>query len=185
MANLTTSDAGKLHIKTEENAPLLKKADSDFVDAYFDSNGYAIGWGSRYDLDGSPISSSQSSRVSYCKLLFDRDVKNAEATVNQSVTASLKQGQFDALIDFVYQFGASKFKSSTLLKVVNSNPNDINAVATELRRWINVNGQPNNVLIARREKNITQYGSGVVKPSNWFWFLLVLVISIGYYFRTK
>jgi lysozyme len=184
MPNLTTSEAGKLHIKTEENAPLLTKSDETFVDAYFDSNGYAIGWGTRYDMDGSPITKDQSARISYCKQLFNRDVAAAAATVNSKVTASLKQGQFDALVDFVYQFGASRLASSTLLKVVNATPNDLQAVATEFRKWINVNGKPNAVLIARREKNILQYGSGAVNQSTLVWVILVLVIAFIFY-RTR
>ena len=47
--------------------------------------------------------------------------------------ASLTQGQFDALVDFVFNLGSSRLASSTLLVDLNAGRYD--AAGAELLRW--------------------------------------------------
>ncbi|AYQ31976.1 lysozyme [Runella sp. SP2] len=183
----TTSAAGILHIKQYENAKLIPLNPTDWIKAYWDSNGYAIGWGSRFDLDGSKITSDQICTIKYANMLLNKDVKAAETAVNNAVKVDLTQGQFDALVDFVYQFGATAFSTSTLLKVVNSTPNDFTAVAAQLRRWVNVNGQVSTSIQKRREANIIQYTSGgAVQSVAWLWAVIVAVLAFSFFkFRNR
>jgi len=64
--------------------------------------------------------------------------KDFTAAVN-SLTAgvSLNQNQFDALLCFTYNQGKGAFKSSTLLKKVNKNPNDP-SIRDEFAKWVYV-----------------------------------------------
>lgn len=180
----TTSTAGKLHIKTQENAKIINLPDTAFLSSYWDSNGYAIGYGTRYGDTGKPITKDEYVRKSYVEQLFNRDVAAAESVVNKAVTVSLSQGQFDACIDFVYQFGASRFQTSTLLKVINKSPADYAAVSAEFRRWINVNGSPNDTLKKRRELNIVQYTTGgAVQSVTVVWVAIVAVLALAFYFN--
>lgn len=180
----TTSTAGKLHIKTQENAKIINLPDTAFLSAYYDSNGYAIGYGTRYGDTGKPITKDEYVRKSYVEQLFNRDVAAAEVIVNRYVTVSLSQGQFDSLIDFVYQFGGSKFVTSTLLRVVNENPANYAAVSAEFRRWINVNGSPNEALKKRRELNIVQYTTGgAVQSVTVVWVVIVAILAAAFYFN--
>ncbi|MFN8349423.1 MAG: lysozyme [Spirosomataceae bacterium] len=183
----TTSDAGKLHIKQYENAKIINLSNDTFLESYWDSNGYAIGYGTRFGDTGQPIQKDEIVRKSYVEQLFNRDISAAESGLNASVIVTLTQGQFDALIDFIYQFGLTRFRSSTLLKVVNSTPNDYTAVATEFRKWVNVNGSPNTALQKRREANIVQYtGGGAVQSVTWIWVLIVAVMAVAFYaYRNK
>lgn len=180
----TTSTAGKLHIKTQENAKIINLPDTAFLSAYWDSNGYAIGYGTRYGDSGKPITKDEYVRKSYVEQLFNRDIAAAESGVNKLLTVSLNQGQFDSLIDFVYQFGVSALKGSTLLKVINANPADYAAVSAEFRRWINVNGSPNEVLKKRRELNVVQYTSGgAVQSVTVVWVVIVAILAAAFYFN--
>ena len=182
----TTSEAGKLHIKKQENAAIINLPGTTFLKPYWDSNGYAVGYGTRFGDTGKPIQADEIVRKSYADQLFNRDVAACETAVNGAVKVSLTQGQFDALIDFVYQFGKTSFLTSTLLKVVNSTPNDYTAVATQFRRWVNVNGQPNDTLKKRRELNIVQYTSGgAVQSVNWIWVFIVALLAGSFYAYKK
>lgn len=83
------------------------------------------------------------------------DVKEAERAVN-SKGLNLNQNQFDALIDFVFNFGDKKFSESTLLKLLKKNVNDP-AIAGELRKWVYSGGKKTTGLITRREKEANLY----------------------------
>lgn len=76
------------------------------------------------------------------------DMAEAAKAVNALVKVALTQGQFDALCDFVFQFGLPKFQSSTLLRLLNAGQYE--QAAGQFKYWILVNGHPNAGLIKRR-----------------------------------
>jgi GH24 family phage-related lysozyme (muramidase) len=57
------------------------------------------------------------------------DLAWAEQTVNESVKVILTQNQYDALVSFVFNIGATAFKKSTLLKLLNQGLYDMAAEA--------------------------------------------------------
>ena len=61
------------------------------------------------------------------------DVIDAEKLVTKSVTVPLTQGQFDALVDFVYNLGSGAFLGSTLLKVLNNG--EYSTASNEFIKW--------------------------------------------------
>lgn len=61
------------------------------------------------------------------------DLKEHESVVKQSVTVPLTQGQYDALVSFVYNLGGGNFRSSTLLKLLNQGKYD--EVPEQFMRW--------------------------------------------------
>ncbi len=65
--------------------------------------------------------------------LLKRDISYFEDVVNSCVTVPLTQSQFDALISFVYNVGATAFKNSTLLRKLNDS--DYAGAANEFTRW--------------------------------------------------
>lgn len=67
--------------------------------------------------------------------LFDSDLKPRERSVEKLVKVDLNPNQFSALVSFVFNIGAEKFKTSTLLKYVNQEKFD-NA-AMEFDKWVN------------------------------------------------
>lgn len=77
------------------------------------------------------------------------DVIIAERAVNQLVSVPLSQGQFDALVSFVFNLGANAFSRSTLLKKLNEG--DCYLAAEEFERWVYASGRKLAGLVARRE----------------------------------
>jgi lysozyme len=75
--------------------------------------------------------------------IFRRDLRAFEAVVEKHVTAELTQGQFDALVDLVFNIGEENFRTSTLLRVLNQGQYD--KVPAELMKW--VKGRQNGQLV--------------------------------------
>lgn len=76
------------------------------------------------------------------------DLADAEKTVNARVVAPMTQGQFDALVSFVFNVGAGAFAASTLLKKLNAR--DYDGAADELLRWNKAGGRVLAGLTKRR-----------------------------------
>ena len=81
--------------------------------------------------------------------ILARDIAIAESAVGRLVKVPLTQGQFDALVDFVFNLGAGRFASSTLLTYLNAGNTD--AAAWQLLAWDHAGSQEIAGLKARRE----------------------------------
>lgn len=65
---------------------------------------------------------------------LETDVSHAEVAVNSGVKVKLTQNQFDALVSFTFNVGASAFLNSTMLKFINKG--DFVAAAQQFNRWV-------------------------------------------------
>lgn len=90
---------------------------------------WTIGYGHTGDVQpGQRISASRAER-----LLRD-DLAACAAQVEELVRVPLLDGQFGALVSFVFNVGAGSLRSSTLLRRLNSG--DYECVPSELARWV-------------------------------------------------
>lgn len=80
--------------------------------------------------------------------LLDDDVTLAEESVRRLVHVPLTQGQFDALVDFVFNLGAARLAQSTLLKELNAGRYAI--AARQFSLWNRAGGRVMPGLKARR-----------------------------------
>ena len=92
------------------------------------------------------------------------DMLGAQLAVVNNVEAHITPDQYGALVDFVFNVGAGNFKTSTLLKVVNSKQSN-QLVADQFRRWKVSNGEVLQALITRREREVNLYTGGVVSKA--------------------
>jgi lysozyme len=86
------------------------------------------------------------------------DMTKAQTVVMLSVTRHLTDGQYGALCDFVYNVGGTRFRSSTLRRVVNNN--QFYRVPGQFRRWVRAGGKPLKGLVERREREIVLFFGG-------------------------
>ena len=95
------------------------------------------------------------------KRLLQDDLISREDLVNRLVKVPLAQGQFDALVHFIFNVGNGAFKNSTLLKKLNRG--DYSAVSNEIRKWniVTVAGQKqvSDGLANRREVECSMWES--------------------------
>jgi lysozyme len=126
---------------------LLKKSEGFRDRVYADVAGFpTIGFGHRLRSNESyPIGIS----LSQGEAILSQDFAIAEAAIARLVKVTLTQGQFDALVDFVFNLGAGRLASSTLLGYLNTGKYD--AAAWELLVWDHAGSREIASLKARRE----------------------------------
>ena len=128
----------------EAGLELIKEFEGCKLTAYLDSVAVpTIGYGHTKDVS---IGMRCTKEEADAWLL--EDLKDAETCVNGAVTVPLTQNEFDALVSFVFNFGCTKFRGSTLLrKLLDS---DYDGAALEFRRWDRAGGQVLAGLTRRR-----------------------------------
>lgn len=114
------------------------------------ANVATIGYGSTRYANGLKVTLKDSpiSELQAIELLKDT-LKQYEQAVDAYCRDDINQNQFDALVDFAYNCGNGNLKSSTLLKKVNANPNDI-TIGLEFAKWNKGGGKILNGLVKRR-----------------------------------
>lgn len=123
---------------------LIKKFETLQLSAYWDVDGYSIGYG-HHLLPGESYSVIDEATADQLLL---KDTAIAQNAVNSLVTVPLTQNQFDALTDFVYNEGVGHFTDSTLLR--NLNAGDMQGAADQFDAWIYAGGSVVDALIERR-----------------------------------
>ena len=104
----TISSKGKLFIKNQETCVLT---------AYWDSNGYSIGWGHH----GSDVKKGMKISKAQADKFFNKDIKEIEASANRLLKSlpykyTFSQNFFDGLCSFVYNCGESGVQKSEFYK---------------------------------------------------------------------
>lgn len=81
--------------------------------------------------------------------LLKGDVLVVEQFLN-GLNIAIKQGQFDALVDFCFNLGQQKLLNSTLLAKILAHAAD-DEITAQFRRWVYGGGKKLNGLVKRRE----------------------------------
>ncbi|CAK0768518.1 lysozyme [Gammaproteobacteria bacterium] len=82
------------------------------------------------------------------ELILVADLVSSEEAVRKWVDVALTQGQFDALVSFVFNVGVGSFRGSTLLRKLNAG--DVAEAAGEFGRWNKAGGKVVEGLVRRR-----------------------------------
>lgn len=115
-----------------------------------------IGWGSTYYEDGKKVKMGDKITKERADALFLKIAEDFAKRVRGLVKKELTENQFSALVSFTYNVGVGAFQRSTLLRKVNSNPNDP-TIHNEFMRWNKVAGKPVRGLTRRRESESKLY----------------------------
>lgn len=108
----TISNNGKSFIKKQETCVLT---------AYWDSNGYSIGWGHH----GSDVKKNMRITKAQAQAYFNKDIKAIEAGANRIISSlpyrySFSQEFFDGLCSLVYNCGEGGVMKSDFYKRLKS-----------------------------------------------------------------
>jgi lysozyme len=126
---------------------LLKRSEGFRSHVYLDVAGIStIGYGHKLLH---PESFPRGIDESFAAKILLSDVRDAEDAVARLVKAPLTQGQFDALVDFVFNLGQGRLASSTLLTDLNAGRLD--AAAQQLLCWDHSGAKEISALKTRRE----------------------------------
>jgi lysozyme len=116
-----------------------------------------IGYGNTFYPNGTKVKItdpqiSKAKAMEYLRFVAD----SFAVKVDSLVTSNVTQNQFNALVSLAYNIGLGNFGKSTILKLVNNNPNDGN-IAKEFLRWNKQAGKVLNGLTNRRIKESALY----------------------------
>jgi lysozyme len=106
--------------------------------------------GTRVQMNDAPITKQRAEQL--LQHTADRFASKVVNLIKKPVT----QNQFNALVSFAFNVGSGALASSTLLKLVNINPNDA-MIAKEFLKWNKVNKVPVQGLTNRRIKESALY----------------------------
>jgi len=116
-----------------------------------------IGYGNTYYPNGKRVTLLDNKITKeYAFEIFKEVADRFAKRVNEMVKVDLTQNQFNALTSFAYNVGTGNFASSTLLKKVNANPNDL-AIELEFKKWTKANKVVVQGLVNRRKKEALIY----------------------------
>lgn len=119
--------------------------------AYDDGVGiWTIGFGTIKYPNGTRVKKGDTCTLDQAKEYMRHDLIEFEHTVNSSVKVPLNQNQFDALVSLAYNIGSNAFKSSTLVKKLNTG--DYQGAADQFNAWINAGGKRMQGLVNRRDR---------------------------------
>jgi lysozyme len=116
-----------------------------------------IGYGNTYYPNGKRVTLLDAQITKeYAFEIFKEIADKFAKRVASMVKKPLTQNQFNSLVSFTYNVGTGAFSTSTLLKKVNANPNDL-TIRTEFMRWNKANRVVVNGLTRRRKKESDLY----------------------------
>ena len=149
---MRTSQDGKNHIKGFENRPLLTVP--GFIARVYDDNGApAIAYGHRL-LPGEEFPDGLNEAGG--SALLDKDLETRfEGMVNAHIPEGVTptQGNFDALVSFVYNI---RNQPQSLIQLLSHGWDE---VPNQLPRWCHNNGQVDQGLLARRQAEVDMWNS--------------------------
>ena len=122
----------------------IKRSESCVLTAYQDSAGiWTIGYGHTSGVKkGDRITAYQAEQF------LKEDLVKFETIANK-VKRIATQGQYDAVLDFIYNCGPGNFNSSTLKKYIESGRKTWE-IQEQFLRWVNAGGKKLGGLVTRR-----------------------------------
>lgn len=147
---------------SERGVELIKRFETFQSKPYRCPGGYAtIGYGSTFYEDGRRVTLNDPPITqARADSLLLQVLKQFEVHVDSVTRDDIAQHQFDALVSFCFNVGADSLKRSTLLKKVNTDPNDP-TIRAEFRRWVYANGKRLVGLARRRDAEWKLYSGAV------------------------
>ena len=136
---------------SNKGVDLICEFEGEQLIAYDDGVGiWTIGFGTIKYPNGVRVKKGDTCTLEQAKEYMRHDLIEFEHTVNISVKVPLNQNQFDALVSLAYNIGSSAFKSSTLVKKLNTG--DYQGAADQFNVWVNAGGKRMQGLVNRRDR---------------------------------
>ena len=136
---------------------LIKQFEGFSSTAYWDVDGYSIGYGHHGARAGQTITKAEA------ESLLQYDLAVFEQTVNQT-TPGLNQNQFDAAVSLCYNIGTTRFRKSTVAKLIAVDPTPRPELEQHWKEWRLADGKVNQALVRRREKEWQLYSKTSALP---------------------
>ncbi len=142
---------------SNQGISLIKQLEGFSSTAYWDVDGYSIGYGHHGARAGQTISQAEAERLLQTDLsAFEQAVRN--------VAPRLSQNQFDAAVSLCYNIGATRFRKSTVAALMAADPTPRPDLERHWKEWRIAGGKVNQALVNRREKEWQLYKKNNATP---------------------
>lgn len=143
---------------TDKGYDLIKEFEGFSAKPYnCSANVPTIGFGNTYYPNGTKVKlTDKPITKEYANDIFKVVADKFATNVIKLVKSNISENQLNALTAFAYNVGLANFGKSTLLKLVNANPNDLN-ITKEFLKWNKAGGKPLNGLTRRRVAEAALY----------------------------
>lgn len=142
---------------SKQGINLIKQLERFSSTAYWDVDGYSIGYGHHGARAGQTISQSEAER------LLQADLSTFEQAV-RSVNPRLSQNQFDAAVSLCYNIGTTRFRKSTVAALMAVDPTPRPELEQHWKEWRMAGGKINQALVRRRDKEWQLYCKSSALP---------------------
>lgn len=115
-------------------------------------------WTIGYGHTGPEVCAGMTISLEQAQALLAKDVSSAAAFVNRTVAVEISQGEFDALVDFVFNLGVGAFERSSLLRLLNAG--EFTAAAAQFALWDRAGGAVVAGLLRRRQAETALFSEG-------------------------
>jgi lysozyme len=115
-----------------------------------------IGWGNTFYESGRKVQMGETITKERADALFLWVANSFATQVRSMLRVQLNENQFSALVAFAYNVGNANLRTSTLLRLVNANPNDPN-IRAQFLRWNKAGGREMAGLTRRRQAESNLY----------------------------
>lgn len=143
---------------SSQGLQLLKKFEGCRLLAYWDVNGYSIGYGHH----GSDVTKDMKITQKEADDFLKKDVAKFEKAVN-ALKYDFNQNQFDALVDFAYNCGAGNLK-----KLTADNTRTLKEISGKIPLYCKANGVALPGLVNRRAAEKKIFDTPVEDPEQDF-----------------
>lgn len=150
-------------IPSQKCYDLIKKYEGLMLSAYVDPGTgnlpITIGYGSTMRPTGIRFKLGEKITMQEAEDFLKWEVNNKAKVVDGFLqNLKLSQNQFDALVSFTYNVGVGNLRSSTLMRKVKNDPNDI-SISLEFAKWNKAGGKVLKGLVNRRAAEAEMYFS--------------------------
>lgn len=143
---------------SDQGLQLLKKFEGCKLIAYWDVNGYSIGYGHH----GADVTQGMKITQKEADAFLKKDIAKFEKAVN-ALKYTFNQNQFDALVDFAYNCGVGNLK-----KLTADNTRTLNEIAGKIPAYCKANGVALAGLVNRRLAEKKLFETPVEDPDEKF-----------------
>lgn len=126
----------------------IKQSEGIHLTAYADPGTGGAPWTICYGHTGPEVYRGLRVTQAQCEAWLREDVMEAEAYVQRYVKVPLRQGEYDAYVSFVFNAGPDNFRTSTMLRLLNSG--DRVGACKQFPRWKYANKMILQGLVVRR-----------------------------------
>lgn len=127
-----------------------------YVDPATGNEPITVGYGTTIYPDGKKVKLGDTCTEQQAEEYLTHDLNQFSSKVQPLIKSIVTDNQFGALTSFAYNVGVGNLKSSTLLKMVNNNPND-KEIAIQFAKWNKAAGKVMKGLTRRREAESKLY----------------------------